>query len=296
MRHRIPLLAIAAVLAAGCGPSGSGPTTTFAPLASPSTVTTRATTTTTTVPTTTTTLVPNDCTVGPVTAIDPDGFFTQGCTVLGLRVVASGDVAAEAITAAAERLYEPLVRIPDLVSALGDADIAIAVIGADEVITDLPPFVDLYDMYPGTDWRRTGRSFSATEEIRWLAGAEENLLCAADGDRYQGEDTFLRELARTLRDFALRSVEQGIDASIEQSYNRAVILERRWDDTLAENNSDTYWMETVQSYFDANLEADPPDEAHNSVDTREELRLHDPLAYQLAATVFGDVEWRGPCG
>jgi len=259
-------------------------------------VTTRATTTTTTVPTTTTTLVPNECTVGPVSGVDPDGFFAQGCEVLGIPVVASADVGSEAIAVAAERLYEPLVRAPHLVGALQGAGIAIAVIGDDEVITDLPPFVDLYDLYPGIDWRRTGRSFSATDEVRWVAGAEENLLCATEGDRYQGEDMFLRELARTVRDFALRQVAQDIDASIEQSYNRAVILEGRWDDTLAENNSDTYWMEAVQSYFDANAEADPPDAAHNFVDTREELQEHDPLAYELVAAVFGDIEWRGPCG
>jgi alpha-glucosidase len=256
-----------------------------------------ATTSTTTTSTTTTTLVPNECTVGraPV-GIDGDGFFTQGCQVLGIDVVASGDVAAEALTAAAERFYEPLVRLPHLVSALQAAGITIAVIGADEVITDLPPLADIYRQYPGTDWRRTGRSFAATQEVRWLTGAEENLLCAADGDRYSGEDMFLRELARTLRDFGLRAVAEGIDEAIEQSYNRAVLLDGRWDDTLAENNSDTYWMEAVQSFFDANREADPPDAAHNHVDTREELQEHDPLAYELAVAVFGDIAWRGPCG
>jgi len=48
----------------------------------------------------------------------------------------------------------------------------------------------------------------------------------------------------------------------------------------------------VQSWFDANLEADPPNGIHNHVNTREELEAYDPDLAKLIAEVFGHIEWR----
>ena len=259
------------------------------PMASPTTVT-RNTTTTTSVPAmTTTTRVPNDCVVRIAT--DPTGFYEKQCTVLGISVVGSGAVSDEAIEAAAEHVYEMLAVRPDLSEALANAPIRVAVIGASERITDLPDFTDLYALYPGTDWRGRGRSFPGTSEVPTAAGAEENLLCL-EGDRFAGQNLFVRDFARTMLRFALADVDAAAQRDIEQAFNRA-IAEGLWKDTLAETNAEQYWAEISQAYFDVN--GYPEEDDDDAVRTRDHLRRYDPYGYGAALSVYSDTAWRPPC-
>jgi len=259
------------------------PTTSTTP---PPTTTTSTTTTTTT----TTTLPPNDCVVEP---LDGDGFYAQGCTVLGVHIKAAGSVDPAALTAASDRVYHLLVGRPEVAGAVAGS-IELAIVGADQVITDLPEFVDLYTVYPGTDWRRLGRSFPGTDLIPTAVAAEENLLCL-EADRFAGEDMMVRDFSRTIRRFGLAVVDEETDADIERAYARA-IASGLWQNTVAEVNSDQYWAEGTESFFDANNEADPPDEIHNHVDTRAELRSYDPGLYRLLTRVYGEGAWRPTCG
>lgn len=246
--------------------------------------------------TTTTTLPPeNECEVGSERGTEGYG---QGCTVLGIDILAAADVDPEAISGQADRMYHMLVGRPDLLDSILVQGVAARVIGADQRITDLPEYTDLYDQYPGTDWRRRGRSFPGTELVPYVAGAEENLRCLED-DVYEGEDIFVRTFALTIKRFGLDLVDPGTSLAIEQAYSRA-IAQGLWVNTLAEINEDEYWMEGVQSYFDANLEDTAeerePNSSHNDVDTRSELAEYDPPLHTIAASVFGDTEWRPDCG
>ncbi len=271
--------------------TASTSTTTVAPL----TTLAPQSTTTTLPPTTTTTTEPlptNDCVVGSET--DVEG-YTQGCSVLGFEIRAGEDVAPEAVTAMADHVYEMLVLRPDLTAAMLEQDVGFRVIGQDQRLTSLPEYGDLYDLYPGTDWARAARAFPGTDLIPYVAGAEENLLCLAD-DRYEGEDNFMRDLALAIRRFGLFVADPLTSELIDQAYGTA-IAQGLWVNTLAEINSDEYWAEGVQSFFDANLEEPedrPPNSSHNHVDTRDELRLYDPTLHDLVWSVFGDNEWR-PC-
>jgi len=285
------------LLLGACTASGSKvvpSSTTLAPLVEATTTTTEGPTTATLPPTTTTTLPPNDCVVGtPPASLTAEGFYTRHCSVLGLDVVAAEEVSPEAVTATADRVYWMLVLRPDLVEALQATPIRIAVIGAEQRITSLPDFEELYDLYPGTDWRRLGRSFPGTDLITVAAAAEENLLCF-DGDRYGGEDIFVRDFARTIRRFGLAVADANTHTAIERSYARA-IAGGLWEDAVGEVNSDQYWAEGSQAYFDANGEADPPDDVHNHVDTREELLDYDRPLFDLAQSLYGDLDWRPTC-
>lgn len=282
---------VAAACTASSGATSSGAETTLAPLVE---VTTGDPTTTSLPPTTTTTLPANECVVGvPPASISAEGVYTKHCTVLGVDVTAAEEVSAEAVVAAADRVYWMLVSRPDLLAAVLETPIRVTVIGADQLITALPEFADLYELYPGTDWRRLGRSFPGTDLIPVAAGAEENLLCLED-DRYSGEDVFVRDFARAIRHFGVAVADPNTNDAIERAYGRAIAGEL-WEDTVAEVNSDQYWAEGSQAYFDANGEADPPDDIHNHVDTRSELRDYDPWLFDLAASVYGDFEWRPAC-
>jgi alpha-glucosidase len=293
-RHSLgSIVAAVAFVAAGCVTSAEADERSpeLVPLASPETVATAtspSTTTSTLPPTTTTTLPANDCAVAPIAA----PFYEKRCSVLGIEIVGSGAVSDEAIEAAAEHVHGMLLHRLDLAEALAEGGISVAVIGADERITDLPDFADLYRLYPGTEWRRTGRSFPGTAEIPMAAGAEENLLCL-EGDRFAGQDLFARDFARTILRFGLAEVDTPGQREIERAFNRAV-GEGLWKDTVAEVNADQYWAEITQSHFDVNGYPDEEDDVE-SVRTRNDLRRYDPYGYGVALAVYTDTAWRPPC-
>ncbi len=222
--------------------------------------------------------------------------YTQGCDVVGFEILAPDGVDGQAVLEISDRMFNMLLARPDLNDALVIAGINARVIGQNQALPDLPEFVELYEFYPGTDWDRAARSFPGTDLIPLVAGAEESLLCL-DDDRYTSEDPFVRDFALAIRRFGMYTVDPGTNARIEQSYG-AAIAQGLWVNTLAEINSDEYWAEGTQSYFDVNLEEPedrPPNSSHNHVDTRDELRQYDQRLYDIARSVYGDTEWRPTC-
>ncbi len=290
----IAFLGAAAILAAGCQTSSeeaATTTTTFALLTTTSS-TALATTTTTTTTSTTTMLPTSDCSVESIGT--DDDFYRKTCEQSNMAIVASESVEDIAMEAAATRMAGLLSERRDLADSVAASIDGVAVIGRDQRITDLPEFEDLYTIHPGTDWHRLGRSFPGTEEIPVAVGAEENLLCL-ESDRYEGEDMFLRDFGWTIRRFGIAIVDHDLDRDIEMAYGRAIAA-NLWVDTVAEVNSDMYWAEGVQSFFDANNEeTDEKDQIHNHVDTRDELRAYDPFLYELLVRAFGETDWRPDC-
>ncbi len=299
------LLCAVAFLAAGCQTASeeveTATATTFAPLAttsstlSPTTTalpSTTTSTTTTSTPTTTTTLPQPTCVIEGIGT--DDDFYRKTCEQHGIAIFAAESIDDRALEAAAARMAGLLAERPDLAGSVAVSIDGIAVIGQDQRITDLPEFEDVYKIHPGTDWHRLGRSFPGTEEIPVVAGSEENLLCL-ESDRFEGEDMFVRDFGWTIRRFGIALVDHGLDHAIEAAYGRAIAADL-WRNTVAEVNSDMYWAEGVQSFFDANNEEiDEEDQIHNHVDTRDELRAYDPLLYELLSQVFGETDWRPAC-
>jgi hypothetical protein len=290
----IAFLGAAAILAAGCQTSSeeaATTATTFALLTTTSS-TALATTTTTTTTSTTTMLPTSGCSVESIGT--DDDFYRKTCEQSNIAIVASESVEDIAMEAAATRMAGLLSERRDLADSVAASIDGVAVIGRDQRITDLPEFEDLYTIHPGTDWHRLGRSFPGTEEIPVAVGAEENLLCL-ESDRYEGENMFLRDFGWTIRRFGIAIVDHDLDRDIETAYGRAIAA-NLWLNTVAEVNSDMYWAEGVQSFFDANNEeTDEKDQIHNHVDTRDELRAYDPFLYELLARAFGETDWRPDC-
>ncbi|MGB5380520.1 MAG: hypothetical protein WBO25_05910 [Acidimicrobiia bacterium] len=305
MLRSLAMVAAAVTFAAGCQ-SASGDdastTSTFTPMSTTSAVSEPTTTetsgsatptTTTSVATTTTTVPEPECVVREI-GTDED-FYRMTCEQSGITIAAADSITPDALEAAADRISALLAARPDLAAAVAASIDQVAIIGRDQRITALPEFEELYSTHPGTDWNRLGRSFPGTEEIPVAAGAEENLLCL-ESDRYEGEDMFVRDFGWTIRRFGIASVDPSLDRSIEDSYIRAIAADL-WRNTVAEVNSDQYWAEGVQSFFDVNNEEkDEKDQIHNQIDTRDELRTYDPLLYELLVETFGETEWRPECG
>lgn len=299
----LTLLLCSALLAAACQSEAvqTSSSTTFVPMSTTNAGTVPPTTTAeeaapadVVTSTTTTTTLPEPACVVRETGTDED-FYRITCEQTGIIVVAADSVEPRALEAAADRMGAMLATQPAFAAAVAATIDQVSIIGADQRITALPEFEELYTTHPGTDWNRLGRSFPGSEEIPVAAGAEENLLCL-DSDRYEGEDMFVRDFGWTIRRFGIAAVDPRLDRSIEDAYIRAIAADL-WRNTIAEVNSDQYWAEGVQSFFDANNEErDEDDQVHNQIDTRDELRVYDPLLYELLVEVFGETEWRPECG
>ncbi|MEA3502447.1 MAG: hypothetical protein U9R47_06700 [Actinomycetota bacterium] len=233
-----------------------------------------------------------DCAVTSVGS--DDDFYRKTCEQTGIVIVASESVEDKAIEAAASRMAALLAARPEFADAVAASIDGVAIIGRDQRITDLPEFEDIYKIHPGTNWHRLGRSFPGSEEIPVAAGAEENLLCL-ESDHFEGEDMFVRDFGWTIRRFGIAVVDPSLDRAIEDAYGRAIAADL-WRNTVAEVNSDQYWAEGVQSFFDVNNEEkDEKDQIHNHVDTRGELHAYDPFLYGLLVEAFGETNWRPQC-
>lgn len=218
-----------------------------------------------------------------------DPFYTQGIDANGIWVLASDDVDPDALYVAADIARTLLSERPDARDALIGLDVRFGIIGVDQVTTDLPEHAHLNELYPDYDWDGLTRGVGATFAVPLTSVGEENLL-RLPGDWYAGESIGVHELSHSLLDLGIEVVEPGFTDEVEAAYEQAVI--NGWiADTYAATNAAEYWAEGVQSWFDANLEADPPDGIHGPVDTHDELWEADPTLASLIERAVPSAGW-----
>ncbi len=222
----------------------------------------------------------------PPKSLRLDAFYAKHVDAGGLPIVASARTSDRAVRAAAEIVNGMLSSRPDVRKALVRARVRVAVMSPDEKTTDVPEHRTLT---PKEYWDRRARGLGATAARLACSCAEENLLGLA-GDRYRGESILVHEFAHTFHTLGLNAVDRSFQKRLDAAY--AAALEKGlWEKTYAATNAGEYWAEGVQSWFDANLQADPPDGIHNHVDTRAELEAYDPVLAALVAKAFEDCAW-----
>lgn len=214
-------------------------------------------------------------------------FYARHVSAGGLPVVGSAQVSDAALLEAARIAGRMLAHRPDLLAALRAARVRVAVMAASERATDIPEHSDLR---PREEWDSRTRGVGATRERPVCSAAEENLL-GLPQDRYSGESIFIHEFAHTIADMALSKVDSSFDRRLRSLYRQAMWA-GLWRGTYAASNHSEYWAEGVQSWFDANKAADPPNGIHNHVATRQALEQYDPGLARLIASVFREDPWR----
>ena len=270
-------------------------TSTTSTLAATSTTTSTTLAPTTTVVTAIATTRPeaSGCVVEtPSADVDTD-FYAKQCTVFGIPVLSSAAVEDEAHRGAEAVIVGMMSTRPDLVAEMIDNGLRVGIIGVDQVTTDLPEYADLNTLFPETDWDTRIRGVGATLAIPMTSVGEENLLCL-ESDVYRGESVMVHEFAHSVRGLGIATSDRELDLRIENAYEAAMAT-GLWTDTYAADNSDEYWAEAVQSYFDTNLAADPADGIHGPIDTNAELAGYDPRLYGVIDSVFGESAWRYVC-
>jgi hypothetical protein len=227
-------------------------------------------------------------TVGaPPKALKLDPFYEKYADAGGIPVIGSKKVPDEALLKAVELIGNMLAKRPDLRKALAEGKVRVAVMAKDEVTTDVPEHSKLT---PKDYWDKRARGLGGTPYIPTTSCAEENLLGLA-ADRYSGENILIHEFAHTVHEVGMRALDKDFDGRLKRLHDKALAA-KLWEKTYAATNHKEYWAEGVQSYFDCNLSADPPNGVHNHVRTREQLQKYDPELAKLIDETFAANPWR----
>lgn len=211
--------------------------------------------------------------------------FYQKCIVVeGFPMVASAQVNDAALQETAHVVRSMLAQRSDILQRLAANRIRLAVMAVSERTCDIPEHSDLT---PRDYWNRRARGLGATKDRPCVSCAEENVLNLA-GDPYHQECILIHEFAHAIHLMALVELDPKFQEKLDACYATAQ-KNGTWKDTYAGSNVNEYWAEGVQSWFDCNTENDSQ---HNHVNTREELKQHDPQLHALIQTVFMDPSYR----
>jgi hypothetical protein len=210
-------------------------------------------------------------------------FYKKYIDVKGMPVVASGEVDDFALQRTYYIVTHLLAGRPDVLQTMATNGTRLIIIGKDQVYTDMP------------EYRRAPNPAYQNERVRGTGGlgvtsfGEENLLCLPI-DRYDDESIGVHEFCHTI-DAALGRIDPTWRQRLRQTYQNAV-NKGLWKLAYAGSNQAEYWAEISQAYFD-NYRFNNWN--HSSIGTREQLKVYDPVGYELVRTTFNlspGQDWR----
>ncbi len=170
-------------------------------------------------------------------------FYKKYLDVKGVAILASGEVADEALFRTHHIVSHMLAGRPDVLEVMAKNGTRLIIIGKDQVYTDMP------------EYRNTRNPDFMNERVRGTGGlgvtsfGEENLLTLA-GDRYDDESIGVHEFLHTI-DAALSRLDPGWRNRLAQVYKNAM-AKGLWKNAYAASNQAEYWAEIAQCYFDCN--------------------------------------------
>jgi hypothetical protein len=209
-------------------------------------------------------------------------FYKKSIDVKGMPVVASGEVADEALRRTYEIVTHVLAGRPDIVQAMVEQGMYLIIIGKDQVYTDMP------------EYRNSRNPDFQNERVRGTGGfptsfGEENLL-SLPLDRYDDESIGVHEFCHAI-DSTLRRLDPSWNDRRMAAYQNAT-EKGLFKATYAGSNPAEYWAEIAQCYFDNNR---VNNWNHGPIGRREQLKQYDPMGYELCRTTFNlspEQDWR----
>lgn len=224
----------------------------------------------------------------PPSEMGLDSFYEKYIDAWGVAIVSSVKVSDEALYSVQKKVRQMLSLREDVLNKMIANKIRIAIMGKDEVTTDMPEYRNWNDpsQSEGIDWNTRGRGFGATVELPVSSCAEENILCYDKSiDGYYNEDIFIHEFAHSIHALGIRFIDTNIDKELQLALNKAT-AKGRWKNTYAATNLEEYFAEGVQDWFNVNAKVIPGDGIHNEISTRAELKKYDPTLYAIIKRYF----------
>ncbi len=221
--------------------------------------------------------VPNEAVFERFRVNDRDAartFYKKTIDVNGMPVLASAEVADEALTRTHEIVSHILAGRPDIHEVMVKNGTRLIVIGKNQVYTDMPE----YRNHPNPKYQND--RVRGTGGLDVTSFGEENLLTLSS-DRYDDESIGVHEFCHTI-DAALGRIDSTWRTLLGRTY-RDAIGKGLWKNAYAASNPGEYWAEICQSYFNCNR---INNWNHNPIGTRELLKQYDPDGYDLVRKTF----------
>ena len=210
-----------------------------------------------------------------------DEFYQQYCDADGIPILASSEVDPEALRIAKRRINVMTQKLsPKVKQAMIDTHTRIAIVGKDELMTNIPEHSDLNEAFPEKDWNKHAIGLGPTKDRPAASVREKNLLCLK-GNRLPESDVFVHEFAHAIHYMGLNNAEPNFQIKLKHAYKEAVIKRGLWKDTYASTNYVEYWAEAVQIWFNLNYAERGVHE--NYINTKAQLKYYDPVLYDLVA-------------
>lgn len=229
---------------------------------------------------------PEDPIAAPPANLAADGFYKKCVYFRGIPILGSEKVEDKALRVIVATFDKMLAKVPDKVLAkMVEGKVHYSIIAFEEGQTDLPEYRHMKND-PNMDWDKRARGLGG----RVTSGGEENIL-EYPQDRYKGESIFIHEFAHTLASHGFSRADPTFSKDLTETFKKAM-EEGLWKQTYAATNEHEYWAEGVQSYFDCNRSATPPNGIHNEICNREGLQKYDPRLFALVDRAFGANPWR----
>ncbi|MDQ2646437.1 MAG: hypothetical protein M3020_21665, partial [Myxococcota bacterium] len=235
---------------------------------------------------------------GPVTEVpeavrkrlDLDPFYEKHVDANGLSVLSSAEPADESLLLACELLNNLLGKRDDVRQELIRRKARFAIIGKDEGTAEIPEYGYVGGPQEDIDY--------INQRARGLGGivascGEENISCLS-GDRYRNESICVHEFSHTISLYGAYTADDTFEDDLKTAFDSA-LASGILDDTYRTSNEQEYWAEGVQDWYDTNDSANPSNGIHNSVNTREELKVYDPALYTLIGRTFPEATNWGDC-
>ena len=208
-------------------------------------------------------------------------FYKKYLDADGIPVVSSANVRDEALVKARRVITQILSKRPDVKAQMVKKGCKVMIIGEKEEVCDLPEYAHICNTPESIAYlNKRARGFGGAPEDEFSASFGEENVLELPGDRYKGESIMVHEFAHLFHMVGILGIEPGFDEELEALRQNA-IAKGLWKDTYAISNKEEYFAETLQSFFNCNQYAETPNGVHNSINTREKLKLYDPDIYQL---------------
>lgn len=218
-----------------------------------------------------------------------------------IPILASRFVSDSGVLQAKYIVEKMISKLPDYALSWMEANhYRLGVIGAWEDVTDLPEARAMPVWWPDTDWDDRGRGYGATTSIPLMTCGEENLVftpASPFAKRYPSESIMVHEFAHNI-DQGLRERGSGntegaqFESDLLETFAHAKDV-GLWKGTYSMTNSEEYWAEGVQAWFNTCRMVVPDKDGDFMLKYREQLLDYDPMLYQLIEKYFAVENLRG---
>lgn len=205
----------------------------------------------------------------------------------GIALIATDNVADEALFRAAAILDDMLVNRPDIRETLIRQRVHIVVVGHDEQTFDLTPYRQYREIVKLEPHGPGGPRGLGPNQFTPTLVPEENVLC--HGGRSWGYDIVIHEYAHAI-DYALsRGTSSGnFSSSLGRAY-RSGIDSGLWDGSYGATNTAEFWAEAVGAWVGTGQSFDMP------FKNRLHLEEHSPPIAKLITDALGDFQVDSTC-